>query len=131
VEPATLRHLYGEALALVVPTLGFETFGHVLIEAFREGTPVVARRIGPFPELVEQSGGGLLFGSREELAEALGGIAESPDRRAELGRAARAGFVRHWREDVVLDRYLEHVRDGLARRAGRAGAPAPARVGSA
>ena len=59
--PDALRRYYQHALALVVPSVCFETFGIILIEAFRQGTPVIARRIGPFPEIIDRAGGGLLF----------------------------------------------------------------------
>ncbi len=49
-----LRRLYEHAMAAIMPSLGYETFGIVLIEAFRYGTPVIARRIGPFPEIVDR-----------------------------------------------------------------------------
>ena len=58
VTPDELSRYYRHAKALVVPSVCFETFGIILIEAFRQGTPVIARRIGPFPEIVERSGGG-------------------------------------------------------------------------
>ncbi len=47
-----LRRYYEHAVALIVPSVCFETFGIILIEAFQQGTPVIARRIGPFPEIV-------------------------------------------------------------------------------
>ena len=53
VEPDRVRRLLREARALVVPSAGFEVFPLVLLEAFREGTPVIARRLGPFPEVVD------------------------------------------------------------------------------
>ncbi|MBA4262159.1 MAG: transferase, partial [Comamonadaceae bacterium] len=40
------------ALALVVPSIWYETFGMVAIEAFASGTPVIASRIGALAELV-------------------------------------------------------------------------------
>ena len=46
------------SIPTIVPSVCYETFGIVLIEAFRQGSPVIARRLGPFPEIVERSGGG-------------------------------------------------------------------------
>jgi glycosyltransferase involved in cell wall biosynthesis len=53
-----LRAYYHDALATIVPSVCYETFGNTLIESFRQRTPVIARRLGPFPEIVAQSGGG-------------------------------------------------------------------------
>lgn len=105
-----LRPYYRHALALVAPSIGFETFGIVLIEAFREGTPVLARRIGPYPEIVEQSGAGLLFGSADELAAAMERVRTTPGLRDGLGRAGIEATHRLWSEDVVVSRYLDIVR---------------------
>ncbi|HEU4630944.1 MAG TPA: glycosyltransferase family 4 protein [Gemmatimonadaceae bacterium] len=109
VAPDALRAYYDHALALVVPSVCFETFGIILIEAFRQGTPVIARRIGPFPEIVERAGGGLLFETPDELVAALHALHASPARRAELARAGAAAFARHWSESAVLPQYLELI----------------------
>jgi glycosyltransferase involved in cell wall biosynthesis len=111
-----LRRYYRDALAVLVPSVGYETFGIVLIEAFREGTPVLARRRGPFPEIVERSGGGRLFGDRDELEDAMERLRNDPDHRRTLGRRARRAFLDHWSEGAVVPRYLE-----LARRTVRGG----------
>jgi glycosyltransferase involved in cell wall biosynthesis len=102
-----LGRLYAHAIASIVPTAGFETFGFVVIEAFRRGTPVVVRRMGPLPELVEQCGGGETFATPDELAEALGRLQHVPSRRAALARAAYEGFVANWTESAVLPRFFD------------------------
>ncbi len=120
VPPEQLSAYYRHALALLVPSVGFETFGHVIIEAFRQGTPVIARRIGPFPEIVEPCGGGELYADRAELLAALRRIASDPAHRERLARNAYAGFMEHWTEDAVVPRYLDVVRRAAERKgAGR------------
>ncbi|MBC7789142.1 MAG: glycosyltransferase family 4 protein [Anaerolineae bacterium] len=95
-----------QAIASVVPSAGFETFGFVLIEAFRRGTPVVARRIGPFPELVESCGGGELFSTPDQLVAALTRMQMEPAWRAKLAHAAYQGFLKKWTESAVLPSYF-------------------------
>ena len=104
-----LRTLYREALAVVVPSVCYETFGIILLEAFREGTPVLARRLGPFPEIVEHSGGGLLFGDAEELRSGLGRLGNDAALRERLGTAGREALRATWTESVVLERYFEMI----------------------
>jgi glycosyltransferase involved in cell wall biosynthesis len=118
IAPGELRRYYEHALALIVPSICYETFGIILIEAFREGTPVVARRIGPFPEILEQCPAGALFSSQEELLSALHRLQSDAETRAALGRTAREGFETHWSEGAVLPQYLEIVRSA-AERAGK------------
>jgi glycosyltransferase involved in cell wall biosynthesis len=113
-----LRALYRDAIALIVPSRGFETFGIILIEAFREGVPVIARRIGPFPEIVETAGGGLLFESAEDLVATMSRLQNEPGLRESMGRSARAGYEEHWTEAAVLPRYFQLFRE-IAERTGR------------
>jgi len=117
VEPEGLRGLYAHALALLAPSRCYEVFPMILLEAFREGTPVVARRLGPFPEVIEQSEGGLLFDDAVGLRAALERLATDAALRERLGQAGREAFERLWTEDVVLDAYLRTIAE-LARARG-------------
>jgi glycosyltransferase involved in cell wall biosynthesis len=116
VAPADLARYYRHAEALIVPSVCFETFGIIIIEAFRQGTPVIARRIGPFPEIIDASGGGDLFTTGAELEAALGRYLDDPERRARLGEAGRGAFRKLWSEQAVVPRFLEVVRQAAARR---------------
>ncbi len=100
--PDELTAYYRGAEGLIVPSVCYETFGIILIESFRLGTPVIARRLGPFPEIVEESGGGLLFETEDDLVAAMRKFQEDSSLRSTLSDAARAGFEQRWREDVVL-----------------------------
>ena len=114
--PAALRRYYRHAIATLVPSRGFETFGLVLIEALREGTPVIARRLGPFPEIVDQSGGGELFETDEELLAAMRRMQGDVAYRARLAACGYRAYVENWSESVVLPRYLDIVRRAAHRR---------------
>ena len=118
VKPDDLRRYYRHALALIVPSVCFETFGIILIESFRQGTPVIARRLGPFPEILQRSGAGLLFETEAELRAAMHRFQEEPELRRELGARAVQAFIDHWSESAVMPRYLEVVRRA-AERSGR------------
>ena len=96
---------YRAAQGLVVPSVCYETFGIILIESFRLGTPVIARRLGPFPEIVEAAEGGVLFSTRDELAAAIHAFEADPEKRGRQGARARAAFEEYWREDKVLGAY--------------------------
>jgi len=119
VAPEALRRYYEHAIALVVPSVCFETFGIILIEAFRQGTPVIARRIGPFPEIVERAGGGLLFDRADELLGAMRRLQHDPGLHGRLARAGRIAFDNHWSESAVLPRYLDLVRRAAEARGAR------------
>ena len=105
-----LSRYYEHALALIVPSVCFETFGIILIEAFKHGTPVIARRIGPFPEIVETAEAGELFSTNEELLAAMLRLQKDPSVRAQLGQRGFDAYVKHWSESAVVPRYLDVVR---------------------
>lgn len=115
---AALDAQYRGAAAVVVPALGYETFGLVVIEAFRCGVPVVVRRRGPLPELLDESGGGLAFDTAEELERALARLVGDPVLRRTLGARGAAAFATRWSEAAVLPRYEALVSAALARRRG-------------
>jgi glycosyltransferase involved in cell wall biosynthesis len=86
---------------LSVPTTYREPKGLFVLEALANGVPVVQPRHGAFPEMIDATGGGVLFepGSVEALASALEDLLADPARRRELGRrgreAVRARFHDH------------------------------------
>jgi glycosyltransferase involved in cell wall biosynthesis len=112
-----LRHYYEHAVALIVPSVCYETFGIILIEAFKQRTPVIARRIGPFPEIVAKSGGGELFQTSEELEAAMRRLQTDPAHRDRLAEAGYRAYLEHWCERAVVPQYLSIV-ERAARRKG-------------
>jgi phosphatidyl-myo-inositol alpha-mannosyltransferase len=105
--------LLGEADVLCAPSLGGESFGMVLTEAFASGTPVVASDIAGYRDVVRDGVDGVLVpaGSAVELGEALRALATEPQRRAAMARAARERAERFaWPQVAreVLDVY-EHA----------------------
>jgi len=105
-EPEAIRPLYRDALATLVPSICYETFGIVILESFRESTPVIARRLGPLPEVVEPVGGGLTFESDAELGRALARLASEAAARAEMGAAGHRALRERWLESCVLQQYF-------------------------
>jgi phosphatidyl-myo-inositol alpha-mannosyltransferase len=83
--------LLGAADLLCAPSLGGESFGMVLTEAFASATPVVASKIAGYRDVVRDRQDGLLVpvGDAVELGEALRDLALDPERRARMARSAR------------------------------------------
>jgi glycosyltransferase involved in cell wall biosynthesis len=130
-DATRLAALYRGAIAHVAPSVCFETFGNTLVESFAQGTPVVARRIGPFPEIVSHAAGGELFDDATELRSALTRLALDRAYRDRLGAAGRRAYEVTWSEQAILPRYLDIVERTIARHAGSASeAPAPALSGA-
>lgn len=90
---AVRKHME-QAVALVVPSIWFETFGLVVVEAFAAGMPVIASRIGALADIVSDGETGLLFepGNAKDLADKLSWASRHPAEMAAMGVAARAKF---------------------------------------
>ncbi|WP_435008083.1 glycosyltransferase family 4 protein [Tundrisphaera lichenicola] len=105
-DSAEVAALFRGALAVAVPSLVYETFGYVVLEAFAEKTPVIVRDLGALPELVAESGGGLVFRTNDELVEALDRLAGDADLRIKLGCDGYLARLGIWSEVEHLHRYL-------------------------
>jgi phosphatidylinositol alpha-mannosyltransferase len=91
VDDAQKWRLLGEADLLCAPSLGGESFGMVLTEAFASRTPVVASDIAGYRDVVRDGRDGMLVpvGDAVALGEALRGLALDPARRSEMAEAGR------------------------------------------
>lgn len=110
VDPGALPALYRGATALIAPSLCYEVFPMVTLEAFREATPVVARDLGPYRQIVEESEAGLLFDDRASLASALAVLAGDRALRDRLGTSGKAALSTRWSEATAVGAWLDLVR---------------------
>lgn len=101
-----LTALYRRATAVIVPTVCFENQALVVIESLGLGTPVIVRRIGGMPELIEMSGGGMVYDTDDELVAAMDRLLANAPYRDDLGRRGREAYEREWTPDVHIGRYL-------------------------
>jgi glycosyltransferase involved in cell wall biosynthesis len=96
-----------------VPATYSEAFGQYVLEAFAAGLPVVLPRASAFPEIVETSGGGVLFNlgateaeSAAHLADALESLLRDPARVRELGRLAYESVHREYSMRRLAERMV-------------------------
>jgi len=91
VDEAEKWRLLGQADLLCAPSLGGESFGMVLTEAFASGTPVVASDIAGYRDVARDGKDSVLVpvGDAVALGEALRSLAFDPARRAGMAEAAR------------------------------------------
>ncbi|MCS7033992.1 MAG: glycosyltransferase [Phycisphaerae bacterium] len=80
------------ARMLVVPSIWWEAFGLVAVEAMMRGLPVIASRAGGLQEIVEHGRTGLLVppGDAEALAAAMRRLWDDAGARRSMGAAGRA-----------------------------------------
>ena len=109
-SPADLGRLYVHAQACLVPSLTYETFGIVIIEAFARRTPAIVRNLGALPEVIEESGGGVVYRTDEELVAAIHRLGACCEERGRLGRAGYEAFRSLWSRDAHLARYFDMLK---------------------
>lgn len=107
--PEELDRYYANACAVVLPSVCYEVFPLVALEAFRAGVPIVARNRGPFPEIVEMSGAGFVFDRPEEAAAAVGRLAGDPALKRTMGASGRAAVETRWSEKTALSAYFNLI----------------------
>jgi len=89
-----------------------EQFGRVLAEMMACERPVIGAATGFIPELIESTGGGLLFpeGDVDALAQALVRLAGDDDLRRQLGQRGRQQVVELYSVDAVARKLVELIR---------------------
>ena len=110
-----LRMLYRDAVALVMPSLSLEVFALVILEAFMQRTPVIVRNIGGMPEIIQESGGGFIYDSEEDLLAAMDRFLADSSCRDDLGRRGYEALKGKWSAEDHLARYFELI-DHIASR---------------
>ena len=101
-----LRNYYRNAAAVIVPSICYETFGIIIIEAFAMKTPVIVNNLGALPEVVEDSDGGFIYNNESELKIAMDKLAQNNLLRDELGNKGYQAFLKFWSEDSHLAQYF-------------------------
>ena len=104
-----LGNLYQSAVAVIVSSICYETFGIIIIEAFSTKTPVIVNNLGALPEVVEESGGGFIYNNSRELIDAINRLAEDSALRNEMGNKGYAAFLKYWSEDAHLTQYFDLI----------------------
>lgn len=92
---------------LILPSVQDEDFPNVVMEAMALGKPVIASHLAGTPEQVIEGLTGLLVEPRNvaQLAEAIDYLMNSPNLRAEMGRAALDRFSSHFASEIALGNY--------------------------
>lgn len=104
------------AVALLMPSTCYEGFPMVLVEAYANGLPVIASRIGALAELVEDGVTGLLFepGNAEEMADKMRWAIEHPELMRRMGDAARQRYEALYRPEHNYEQLMAIYRDAIA-----------------
>ncbi len=119
VSQGAIGRFYAHAEALIVPSLTYEVFGLVVIEALARKTPVIARDIGSLSEVVAESGGGCLYRGDDGLVECLRRVGSDRRLRDQMGERGYRHFVANWTPEAHLERYWQIIAEVARRKRAR------------
>lgn len=114
---------------LVIPSLWYETFGVVVIEAYGVGVPVISSNLGGAASLIQHGHTGLHFrsGDAAHLAAQVDWAITHPAEMGEMGRRARQEYEAKYTADrnyeMLVRAYelaADRAKQRLARHRGRA-----------
>ena len=109
--------LMGEAKAVIVPSVVYETFGRTIIEAYATGTPAIVSQFGAMQELVLNGDTGLFFevGNSVDLMAKVDQLLSDESNRQRMRKLARHeyenNFTAQHNFDCLLDIYELAIRN--------------------
>lgn len=115
VDQATLKKRIKESIAIIFPSILYETFGLLIIEAFASGKPVIASNLGAMAELIQDGKSGLLFepGNAADLAEKINWAFLHKEEMKQMGINARKEYEQKYTAernyDLLMNIYNEAI----------------------
>lgn len=113
--------LMADAAALIVPSLWYEAFPVVIVEAFAAGLPVVVSGVGSLATIVTDGVDGLHApaGDAAALAAVIHRITADPEQRRRLGQGAHAAWNARFSPEQNHDKLVQVYAAARARRHGQ------------
>ncbi len=93
---------------IVLPSIGFEDFPNIILEAMSLGKPVIATKVAGIPEQVVHNKTGLLVSPKSivELKNAILYLAENPELLKKFSIAAKSRFDYLYNVKISVNKYI-------------------------
>ena len=111
-----LLKFYSKAKIIVLPSVWFEGFPTILVEAMLLGKAIVCSDIGGLSEIVDDGVTGLLVkpGDADELAQKIRYLWDNPDLCMRMGEAGREKAQREYSEEKYYTRLMDIYQKAIA-----------------
>ena len=108
-----LHNLYPLLDVVVLPSLEFESFGMVLVEAMQYSIPAICSDFGGMKEVVEHNKSGLVVsaGDSSSLAEALNKMLGDKNLRLKMGVEGNRRLKSHFSSSIMTENYFALFHD--------------------
>jgi len=105
----SLSEFYKKLTILSVPVLKGEAFGTYQIESLACGIPLVQPSLGAFTEIVETTGGGVLYepNTAEALAEKWAEVLVNPEKIQQMSEDGRKSVLENFTTDILTKKVLK------------------------
>jgi glycosyltransferase involved in cell wall biosynthesis len=115
-DPETVASYLKTSRALILPSVCYEGFPMVILEAFSTGTLVVASRLGAMAEIIQDHVNGLLFepGNPADLAAKIREVHEHPGQSMELARTGYATYLESYTPERNYQQLMEIYHQAIA-----------------
>jgi len=107
-DSTELESTFANANIVVVPSLGGEVFGLVVVESMSRGLPIVASDLGAFTEVLADAGLTFRVGDAHNLALQLARLLDDPKLGLSLGTSARQRVTQSYPLNRMIDAHA-HV----------------------
>lgn len=106
-----IQEIWKKVGCSVVSSIWKEPFGMVVLEAWAQGRPIVAHRIGALPELIDDGVNGSLVTPNhpQEMADAILAILQNPNHGAAMGKNGYSKLQR----DFTRERWQKKIQNVL------------------
>ena len=111
-----VNDLMRDATCLIFPSLWYEPFGLVAIEAFAMGTPVIGSKIGALAEIIADGNTGLHFepGNSQDLISKVNWACDNPAAISQMGHEARKSFERYYSPEKNYEMLLNIYQQAIS-----------------
>lgn len=115
--PQELGEFYCRSRMLVVPSVCFEQFPMVVLEAMGRALPVIGSRIGGLPEIIEEDRTGSLFepGNPQDLVGKVRRLWGRPELCRRMGIAGREKVIREFTEEAYFHNLMAVYQSAMQR----------------
>ncbi|MEM1028423.1 MAG: glycosyltransferase [Planctomycetota bacterium] len=102
VEFEQLGEILSRAACLILPTLNYEGFPRVIVEAFAHGVPVVTTNLGAMGRVIVDGKNGrhIEYGDAEGLARIVRELMEDAEQRQRLRQGARRAYEDYYTAEI-------------------------------
>jgi len=112
---AQVHDLMSQAQFLVMPSIWYEGFPMVLVEAFAHGMPVICSCLGGMAEIVEDKITGLHFeaGNATDLADKIQWLIAHPAECEQMGQNARAEYLNKYTPEINYQQLMSIYQEAI------------------